>query len=283
MIDEKNVWKIQVYSERAWHISSDLAVEAGRLGRNGKGIAIVANESRRIANILFQAIDKIKTSGEFNIDLSDVLWQMNQLVLNGAIETIRLDELDDSIHTSKSISVAMENMRILTNNLVELLDNETVEYIPTPEITQPSPVTNNMLFLFQSAIGGVHFVENIRYIVELIAYRKNDGIINNEIMLRGTKIPVIDCYNKFGLINHKRNENPYGCAAIINVDWYAPDNIYAVLVDDFNTNSIFRSKIGMRSEPKEIVFSSTYIRESWDAAENKQFIFPDWVRIFGKK
>jgi chemotaxis signal transduction protein len=278
MINKKNIWKLQAYSERAYRIASNLMAETGRLGVNGKGMAVVAYETRAFADALFRAVDAMNSGSGFDADLSGLLTNMNLLLQNGLLEVIRVGKIEESVHTSKSIAVALDEMRQLRDVLDELLENRRTLYLATPEASRPSPVTDASLQLFQATIGGLHFVENVRYVLEIFTYDKTTGIQYGELTLRKMRLPVIDVSAKLGLTERPADKN-LGTALVINVDWHAKGSLYAVPVDGIATNCIFHSRIGMRAQPKATGFPPEYTRECWDAAEEKQFVFLDWVKI----
>jgi len=284
MFDDTKMWKLQVYAERAWRLSMDIAIESAKLPQNGGGLAVVADETRCIANKLYMKLEQIKDGRIINDDFSNILEQLNLLILNGLIELIRLNECVSKNWDGISVSIILDEIRMLVCDLMELFKYKKIEPIEAVELSCYSSVTDMRLFLLQVRIGGNVFVENIRYIQQIIRFTSNDKTIfdfkDNTINLKGIKVPVVDLYNQFRLTKTSFAANSStNYALIVNTDWDQPNKLFAVLVDDIMSISIFKTKFGVSSPCRSAVFYPEFIRECWDADNDQQMLFVDWRNI----
>lgn len=281
MFDEIKIWKLQIYAERAWRLSMDIAIESAKLPKRGGGLAVVADETRRIANKLYMKLEHIKDGTIIDDDFSSILEQLNLLILNGLIELIKLNECVSKNWDGISVSIILDEIRLFVCDLMELFEYKKIETIEVAELRSYSSITDMSLFLLQASIGGNVFVENIRYIQQVISFAKDDTTVfnckDNTINLRGMKIPVVDLYSQFQLTKPSAAGNDStNYAIIINTDWDEPNKLFAVLVDDIISSSIFKTKLGVSSPCRSTIFSSDFVRECWDTTTDRQMLFINW-------
>lgn len=287
MVCDNNLWKLQIFAERAWRLAMDIAMEAGRLNKYGGTLARIADETRSVANRLHSNIESIRNGGGIEEDFSSVLEKLNIIAQNGCIEMLKLNE---SLHfggNNISIAVILDEVRKLACDLIELFQYQEIKEAEEPEIIDFSNVVNLSLFLFHSTIGGRPFIENIQYVQEIISYDENQVSTFDSseqfINLRGIKVPVINLYGKLGIAKSNIfNNKAKRYAVIINTDWAETNKVFAVLVDNIASNSIFKTRLGLRSTYKSNLFPSEFVREAWEAAGDEQAVFLDWIKLAEK-
>lgn len=283
MFDEKNLWKLQIYAERAWRFATDIAMEASRLDKQGFALARVADETRYVAKKLHRCLEALHNGEAIDTNFSDILEKLNLVAQNGCIEMLKLNQ-NSACGNNIGLAVIMDEVKNLACDLMKLFEYHEIETMQLPEINCFNKVTNLGLFLFQATIDGRTFVENIQYIHEIIMYDTSDSSLfdsKREFMnLRGNKIPVIDLYKKLG--SEKANASRK-YAVIMNTDWNEPNKRFAILVDEIASNSIFKTRLGVNSQYRGNLFPAEIIREAWNTASDEQVVFIDWDRaVFTK-
>lgn len=280
MFDEKNLWKLQIYAERAWRFATDIAMEASRLDKQGFALARVADETRYVAKKLHKCLEAIHNGEAIDINFSDILEKLNLAAQNGCIEMLKLNQNSACGNNTIGLAVIMDEVRNLACDLMKLFEYDEIKTMQLPEITCFNKVTNLGLFFFQATIDGRAFVENIQYIHEIIMYDTSDSSLfdsKREFMnLRGNKIPVIDLYKKLGSEKASASRK---YVVIMNTDWNEPNKLFAILVDEIASNSIFKTRLGVNSQYRGNLFPAEIIREAWNTANNEQVVFIDWASV----
>ena len=188
----RTLWKLQKIGERLWILAVTITQHAGALGRDGKGFAIVAEETRRMTERIESLIEKALFDDEIinKEKLTPYAKILNILALNAALEAFRLWE------KGKQAAVCAEEIRKLAHEIGVLLDDIPIELeekikqmvapYPMKPLSSVSPHCEFMLF----PIGGIPIVENLNYIKEItFGLECKDENIN----LRGVSLPVINC------------------------------------------------------------------------------------------
>lgn len=284
MINEKKVWLCEQYAQKAWALSLNLAQEAARAGHYGRGYAVIADETRIIANSLFNYAVKTRFDGggedEFR-GIVDLALELGFLSVNAMLEILHVEAMDDKIN-SKSVAVCAEEVRNLSLALNELGDKKLWQKpFVLPEIVSPLKSTKKTDFFFRFSIGNNALVENTLNVQE-VYYSPKTNTAGETFSLRGYKIPIINCYKKFGL-SFPSLDTERQTVIIINPDDEKHhdymDGTYAVLADDLDINTIFRSRIGYAVPPKKSGVFAEYSRECWDVIGNEQLLFIDWQKL----
>lgn len=280
MFDEKNLWKLQIYAERAWRFATDIAMEASRLNKQGFALARVADETRHVAKKLHKCLEALHNGEAIDKNFSDILEKLNLAAQNGCIEMLKLNQNSACGNNTIGLAVIMDEVRNLACDLMKLFEYDEIKTMQLPEITCFNKVTNLGLFFFQATIDGRAFVENIQYIHEIIMYDTSDSSLfdsKREFMnLRGNKIPVIDLYKKLGSEKASASRK---YVVIMNTDWKEPNKLFAILVDEIASNSIFKTRLGVNSQYRGNLFPAEIIREAWNTANNEQVVFIDWASV----
>jgi len=268
----RKLFKLNQISERLWILAANTAMVAAGLGRDGRGFAIVAEETRKMTDKMQQLVtEAIFDDVEINVEvMKEMALQIMLLALNAAIESHKLDI------KGKQAAVCAEEIR----SLAYMLTTEISEDVPLdrlPDMVIPwskAPLTSvqsdNVCFILLKT-GDIYFVENLINI-QMVCY----GLTENEnknIILRGTELPVINTPN---LLN-KRTENP--TYIILRAPWAEDNKEYAVAVDSFGC--LFYSPIGTPIAPPENMPLAKYVRECWENENGDPFYFMDWVKMLG--
>ena len=290
MTNEKKLWLCEQYAQKAWALSLALAQEAARAGLYGKGYAIVASETRTLANKLFE----YAAEARFGVDNEDTFkgvidfaFQTGLLSVNAMLEILHVEAADEIGISNKGIAVCAEEVRNLALALNDLADRPVSVWqkpFVLPEIISPIKSSGKIDFFFRFSIGGVPLVENALNVIEVCCPLKADT--TGEIFsLRGVEMPIVDCYRRFNLsrasldpdrqtviIIHPDCEGSYG----------HKDGDCAVMVDDLDVNTIFQSRIAYSVPPKTGGVFAEFARECWDVAGGDQLIFVDWQKLIQK-
>jgi chemotaxis signal transduction protein len=287
--------KLEIYTERLHRLSFDLAMLAAQGNQNWQGIAIVADETRNASQKLYTLLDKGNVES-LPDSITDALMQIEYLSFNGWLEMLRIGV--DFDHEKKYIlpsgtrclAVVFDEIRNVAHDMRNLFGFTDTRYdLPQPELKKESRVSNARLFLLQATIGGEPFVENTAYVEEVHTYAEGDpffDIQNGYFQLRGSKIPVVDCYSRFDL-DRTHIKKLFGDATllIINTAWEKEPSRYAVPVDALPQTFGFFSRFpeGESTDSRSKVFSAPYTRACWDTRDGGQMIFLDWKALVDHK
>jgi hypothetical protein len=267
------VWKLDNIGERLWSLATTTATVAAVLGHKGRGMAIVAEETRRLANhikdVVAQAMeDKSEINSEKVIIYAE---QLNYLALNTAIESARLS-MD-----GKQAAVCAEEIRDLAFALRCLFDKGLTKdhkHVTTPWAAKPmTTVTAQGEFLLLD-IGGIPVVEPLKNIREILVtgyteMERQQGSIH----ARNRVLPLADGYKLLGKPQEARF---YATYAIIDTPWAEQNDCYAVAAQ---VSCIFASPIGNPiSVPADMPLAK-YVRECWENENGEPFYFMDWGKM----
>jgi chemotaxis signal transduction protein len=276
MNKEKKIWLFEQYAHKSWVIAISLTTEAARVGgKVGEGLAVVAEECRKLAIKIASDVGEVRFEGGKDDDfrgIADAAFQMNLLALNANLENYRMRAAAEK-SDYRSMSVCVEEIRALACSIINLLEKpESTNDKPIPEVIAPLKSAEISDYFLQYSIGGIPFAENLNYIKEINYPEKITSKIWN---LRGLEVPVIDLYKRFKL---KEVEGDRQTVMILGLNGsQSHDNIYAVPVD--GVYGIFISKIGYNVPPKAGHAFADYTRECWDVIGDDQLLFIDWQKF----
>jgi len=284
MKNEKKLWLCQQYAQKAWTLSLCFAQEAGRIGHFGRGYAALADETRTLANKLFEYTGKAKFDGADSGELKgivDFAFHIGLLSVNAAVEILRVNSIVTDLSVNKSMAVLADDLRNLALDINALADTRVWQQNTVlTEAAAPLKSTYATDFFFRFSIGGIPLVENVANISEIISGLPEGG---DMFKIKSKTLPVINCYRHFGLTPIVLNKNnrihmiiqPDGP----DIENFLSNDMYAVPIDDLDINTIFHSKIGCPVPPKGNHALADYARECWDAVGGGQFVFVDWRKV----
>jgi len=291
-MNEKKIWLCEQYAQKAWALSLALRQEAANAGEYGKGYAVVASETRLLADKLFEYASEAK----FGVDSEDKFkgiiefaFMTGLLSVNAMIEILHVEAVNEKIN-NKGIAVCVEDVRNLALALNELGGKRLWQKpFVLPEIISPIKSSRKIDFFFRFYIGGVPLVENALNVIEVCYLRKVDTT-GEKILLRGCEIPIIDCRRRLNLSCASLDPDMQ-TVMIINPDyekyqhpiagqWDVP---YAVPIDDLDVNTIFHSRIAYPVPPKTDGAFADFARECWDVSGGDQLVFVDWQKLILKR
>ena len=263
----RTLWKLERIGERLWILASMTASQAAWLASDGKGMAIVAEETRTMAIKVNNAVEKaLFDNEEPNKDkLTPLALQINLLALNNAFEAARLG------HLGKQAAVSAEEIRNLANEILCLFDTESEE--KAGKIARPWPA-DVMSSLGRGAeflgfgIDGITFYEslyNIQEVCSPLCERKNGNIV-----LRSMELPLIDGYK---LMGKTKSETAY---VIVQTPWAEQNKLYAVAAD---ISGIHFLPIGKPIDVPSEMPLAKYVRECWENENGEPFYFMDWTKM----
>lgn len=262
----KTLLKLDHIGERLWILATMTATQATMLENEGRGIAVVANETRRLGNRINDAVEKVMVEREeLNKDVIMALAaQLNLLALNCAIESSRIIGFK-----GKQAAVYADEIRNLAYEIICLLDEASEmkkKQTISPWAANPSSVAKNGEFLYLN-VGGIHFVEAFENIKEVcITSERGD----NSIMVRSMELPLIDVYKMLG----EKQENL--THVIMWTPWAEQNKTYAVTAD---VSGIFISPIGKPIDTPSDMPLAKYVRECWENEHGEPFYFMDWTKM----
>ena len=261
----RTLWKLDRIGERLWTLARLSATQAAALANDGKGLAVVAEETRKMANKVNEVVERATFDGT-DIDkdqLVPLALILNLLALNSAIEAFRLG------HLGKQAAVCADDIRNLAYEIVCLFDKEAADKAkqfihPWPKYPLTSVSKSEYLHL---DVGGVHILENLDNVNEVCGYmERKDNIIN----LRGMELPLVDCYKMI----KKTQETPI--YIILQTPWAEQNKTYAVTAE---VKGIHLSAIGRHMEAPTDIPLVKYIRECWENENGEPFYFMDWPKM----
>ena len=196
---DRILWKLDHISERLWTLARLTATQAAALANDGKGLAVVAEETRKMAEKVNAVVERAAfDETDTGIDKEQIVplaLMLDLLALNSAIESYHLG------HLGKQAAVCAEDIRQIANELVRLFDKGSAD--PAKQEVHPWPKypltsTNKTVFL-HFTIGNFHILESLDNIIEVCGFVTYESDTMN---LRGIELPLIDCYQVLGAIQH---------------------------------------------------------------------------------
>jgi hypothetical protein len=262
----KTLWKMQVYGERLWTLARSIAHQAAVLAMEGKGLAVVADETRTLAEHMYTVTERALFEDE-SIQtgaLRDAAVMLNLLALNAAIEAYRLGE------RGRATAVCADDIRNLAYQVTLLLDgnnkNERHLYPSLMPSNRMTSIEKNQGFIVLN-IAGVTVVEPLLHIKEVCMHM---GHSDKHLKLRGMDIPLVD---GFALLGKTQAEPTH---AIVQTPWAEQNRTYAVSAD---VAGIIQVPIGIpKAIPADIPLAE-YVREYWEGENDMPFLFMDWPRM----
>jgi hypothetical protein len=119
MENEKKVWLIEQYAQKAWTVSLTLSQEAARAGAHGKGYAVVAHEARILADKLYEYVENIRFGGGDEAmfkGIKDFAVMFKLLSVNALIEILHKVDVSMEFNIPKSMAVFAEELRRIAKN-----------------------------------------------------------------------------------------------------------------------------------------------------------------------
>jgi hypothetical protein len=261
----RTLWKLDRIGERLWMMARLIAAQAAALGRDGRGIAVVAEETRKMADKVNEAVEKAMfEDAELNTTLiSELAFQLNLLALNSALESYRLG------HLGKQSAVCFDEIRSLASGIVRLFDKQAADndkqcIHPWPK--QPLTSIKSCEFLHMN-IAGINILESLDNVQEVNAFR---GSNSNTLDVRGMRLPLIDCFKMLD----KTQEVPIN--VIINTPWAGQNKTYAVAAD---VKCIHLTPVGRHIDAPRDMPLAKYVRECWENENGEPFYFMDWTKM----
>ncbi len=264
----KTIWKLQTAGERLWLLANTTAQLAATLEVEGRGLSVVASESRKLSYKVQDLVERALFEGGEIIkpgNVRDVAMMLNLLALNSAIESHRMG------WRGKPAAVCAEDIRQLAIDVTVLFDlndelkrNNMIYPFPKDPITS---LDERKEFLWMN-IAGINVVEPLINIKEICMGSEN--CTQTHLKLRGMEIPLIDGYK---LLGKQKEESAF---VILNTPWAEQNKTYAVTA---NVNEIVFCPIGKPVEAPSDMPLAKYVRECWESENDEPFYFMDWRKM----
>jgi chemotaxis signal transduction protein len=283
MNNEQKILMCERYAQKAWSTSQQMVQEAANTGYFGKGYAVVAEETRRLADSLFQYADKARFEG-YDGELEGIIEfavLTGYLAVNASIEILNVEKTSGRI---ESMLVLSEDIRMIAMGLTCLtnIDVTSLSYVSPfvmPEIASPIKSSEKTDWFFRFSAGGVTFAENIANIGEICYLPKKD-VSGDMFSLRGKTTPLIRCGQT---VSNRSGEMRTVMIVVPEGNRFGrKDGRYAVPIDELDYNMIFTSHIGYNAPPKADHPFAEYARECWDVIGGDQLIFLDWRKLISR-
>lgn len=247
-----------------WILSNMMAQQAASLGSDGKGISVIAEETRTIANFIQKQVERaIFDNDEIQPNnMRSIAFHLNILTLNCAFECSKIGE------RCKPAVVCDEDIRLLAREISNLFGGNSKKYeglIPLPkERIKSIDDTKEFLLL---KIAGIDVVEYLANIEEVCTDLERT---DTHVKLRGMEVPLIDVCDLL-------NKLPQGSTYVIfRTPWAKQNKVYAVAAD---INCIFHSSIGIPKRIPKNTPLSPYLREYWESENEMPFMFMNWPKM----
>jgi len=261
----KTLWKLDRIGARLWILATLSATQAAGLANDGKGLAVVAEETRKMAEKVNGVVEKATFDGAdiCNDQIVPLAEMLNLLALNSAIEAYRLG------HLGKQAAVCAEDIRNLAVEIVRVFDKDaagkaTQAVHPWPKHPLTSAKKNEYLYM---EIEGMHILENLDNVKEVYGFvDQKDGVVH----LRGMALPLVDCYQ----MTKKTQAVPV--YVIVQTPWAEQNKTYAVAAE---VKDIHLSPVGRSMEVLGGMLLGEFVRECWESESGEVFYFMDWPRM----
>ena len=263
---DKTLWRLNRIGERLWILSTMTATQAAILANEGRGIAVVASETRRLGNHVNDAVEKVMVGGEeLNKDAIMALsFELNLLALNTAIESNRIVG-----HRGKQAAIYAEEIRNLAFEIVCLFDEASAakkKQTVSPWAANPSSVAKNGEFILLN-VGGMNFVESLTNIKEICM---SSGYRDGNVIVRDMEIPYVDVYK---MLSEKQKPLTH---VVVWTPWAGQNKAYAVTAE---VSCLFSSPVGKTMDVPSDMPLAKYVRECWENENGEPFYFMDWTKM----
>jgi hypothetical protein len=262
-------WKLQQISERLWILAAILAQQAVVAGHEGRGFAVLAEETRIMTKRVNHVVERELFDGEAinKKMILELAFQLNLLALNSAIEACRMEA------KGRQTAVIAEEIRLLAYDIMLLIDEKPEQGRGNAGQSWPkkplTTVNRNYDFLTFS-IGGIPIKENLLNIREVLSCHAVDRDKNGFITLwNKTEYPVVNPAKKMG----KTIEQPI--YVILRTTWAAQAKTYAIAAD--GVEGIISTPLGTPVAPPADMPLAGYVRECWENENGEPFYFMDWA------
>ncbi len=259
------LWKLDRIGERLWTLARLSATQAAGLANDGKGLAVVAEETRNMANKVNEVVESATFDGtDINKEqIVPLAFMLNLLALNSAIESFRLG------HLGKQAAVCADEIRNLAYEIVCLFDREMAN--KSKQVTHPWPkyplTSINKGEYLHLDVGGIQILESLDNVKEVCGYLEHkDSIVN----LRGMELLLVDCYKMIG----KTQDTPI--YVIIQTPWAEQNKTYAITAE---AKGLHLCPIGRPMEAPSEMPLAKYVRECWENENGELFYFMDWTKM----
>jgi chemotaxis signal transduction protein len=115
-------------------------------------------------------------------------------------------------------------------------------------------------------------------LVAEVCYPRRTDIEDKTYFLRGSKLSIINCYQRFDL-PYSGYDPDRQTVMIICPDGNPHGDRYAVPIDELDIGAIFYSRNGTAVTPQQGHAFAEYSRECWDAVGDVQLMFVDWKKL----
>ena len=282
MSNEKKIWLIEQYAQKAWTVSLVLSQEAARAGEYGKGYAVVAHEARMLADKMHSYASELRfenANDDMFKNIVNCATMFKFLSVNAAIEILHMVDISMDFNIPKSMSVFAEELRRIAISLGELADeNLRKKPLTIPELASHTDTAGTGRFFLYS-ICGHPLIENADKIIEVVLYPRKAIAEDKTFSIRGEQLPILDCRKLLDIIVSDADEqtviviNPEGKKSGKN------KGLHAVPIDDLDVNAIFYSRLGLPVLPSKKHAFAEYARECWDVVGGDQVVFVDWRKL----
>jgi len=265
----KTIWKMQTYGERLWTLARSIAHQAAVLSLDGKSLAVVAEETRTLAEKIYEATERALFEDESTPTsaLRDAAVMLNLLALNAAVEAYRLGE------RGKATAVCADDIRNLAYQVTLLLDGNADERHLSPALMPKDRMTSierNQAFIVLN-IAGITVVEPLLNVKEVCMYIEHS---DTHLKLRGMDIPLV---NGFRVLGRTQGDPTY---VILQTPWAKQNKTYAVAAD---VTGIIQVPIGTPGAVPADIPLAGYVREYWEGENDVPFLFMDWPKMISPR
>ncbi len=264
------IWKIENLAQQMYSLSQAWAHESVNLGPLGRGLNIVASETKKLYRELIQVLEKLKEGKrpDTGNELEQISEKIKILTLNSTIEAIHTYE---KIGRPSLISAnELKQLNYEFNNLIYSSEEDWLSG-DVPEVLEVNTITNAEFYFLKFNLQGLRYCENMMNIKEIFINRESlDFTDQKQIDIRGVEVPL------FYSDTSKNKTDDFGRYMLV-IGTTLEDSI-AVPVDYLRSNDIFISPLGIRNEENDIQKRAIPLRESWKSKDKGFIDFINWNR-----
>lgn len=281
---DRKLWKIENIINILNNIIRDLTITAAESKQHGRGLSMVANETRKFLMVFERDVfGQLKFEEKAIEDVSSKMAEMGGilrlLAINSVLESRRLNNM--------KAFILSDELRKIGESIHNVLDPVTFRKNLTmlhPDLSFKEPLSHLVV-----NIAGTYWAENMNSVIEVIKIKKDmlepypsgPGKMKHQIKISGGKIPVVNLHSEMGEELFFDDDSR---VLILNLGHIlyghsSSDLFFGLLVNDIEYAGFLQKGIHELDMPGEIPLN--FVRHMWKTKDTSLLFF-NWDSIINE-